>query len=293
MKKCIVCGEKHNNKKYCSRKCQYKDYKKSKVERKIIYCINCGVDIEVLVSDDKKYCSRKCCDEHKKIIYVGEKNPMFGKVKTQESKDLHSKITKKLWSDENYKNKVRKSKLEYNQNNEFPFGWKPESKIKRKNTFLERYGTTHNWKDDECRKKINNTCIERYGLSMTEIAHKGLFKKSKTKIEKIIGDFLDEKSIKYKPQFRIYYKLDGKLRYKIYDFMLIDKNIIIEADGDYWHANPNIFNINELNKTQMLNIENDIFKDELSKSNNFNILRFWETNILNGEFKIKLNKCLK
>ena len=67
--KCLICGNEHNNKKYCSEKCQHESYKEKKVERIKIRCLNCYNEFETLKTKPKKYCCRKCVDEHKKIIY--------------------------------------------------------------------------------------------------------------------------------------------------------------------------------------------------------------------------------
>lgn len=74
-KKCIVCGKEYyvtkkriEESKYCSRKCRDKD-KSLKVvgqNRKIINCLNCNKEIELILSSDKKYCCKECRLEYKK-----------------------------------------------------------------------------------------------------------------------------------------------------------------------------------------------------------------------------------
>ena len=95
IKNCPICNKEHNNKKYCSEKCQYEAYRVKKVERIITKCLYCDKEIETIKTKIKKYCSRKCCDEHKKIIYQGKNNPSFGIKISEETRQKHSDATKK------------------------------------------------------------------------------------------------------------------------------------------------------------------------------------------------------
>lgn len=289
--KCPICNKEHNNKKYCSTKCQYQSYKKEKVDRIIVNCLNCNKEIITIKTKLKKYCSRKCCDEHKKIIYLGDKNPMYG-VKTSDiTKEKHSIASKKMWQNEEISTKIKNSKKRYNDNNEYPYGWSLKSRQKRINSFINKYGVCHNWMSIESRIKTDETCLKKYGKTAYEIMVDKLYKTKKTSIEKIIESFLINNNIKYKTQYRIYFNdINNKLKFKVYDFYLMDKNLLIETDGDYWHGNNKIFE--HLNETQIKNIKNDIFKDELAKINNMNIMRIWENDIHNGNYIDKINNII-
>jgi very-short-patch-repair endonuclease len=63
-----------------------------------------------------------------------------------------------------------------------------------------------------------------------------------------------------------------KSKIRLYDFYLPEKNILIECDGDYWHSLPE-------------NVENDLFKDELAKKQNFKLIRFPEYIIKSDSFE--------
>jgi very-short-patch-repair endonuclease len=116
-------------------------------------------------------------------------------------------------------------------------------------------------------------------------------KKKNTNIEIKISKILRESGIKFRRQYKVFY---GNKKCKIYDFYLKDYNLLIEADGDYWHANPNKYqDATLLTEIQKTNIENDKFKNELAKSNGYNLLRFWETDIKKRRFKLKLLKEIK
>jgi very-short-patch-repair endonuclease len=66
----------------------------------------------------------------------------------------------------------------------------------------------------------------------------------------------------------------------VFDFYLPEINLVIECQGDYWHANPNIFDHNNLSEMQMKNIERDERKRKYLAENNINHLFFWENEII-------------
>jgi len=82
---------------------------------------------------------------------------------------------------------------------------------------------------------------------------------------------------------------------KIYDFYIPSKNMMVEVDGDYWYANPLIYEGKELNKIQIRNVKNDKKKDILAIGNGFKLERVWEYDLKNNykEQKERLKKLLK
>ena len=74
-----------------------------------------------------------------------------------------------------------------------------------------------------------------------------------------------------------------------YNF-IYGKRILVEVNGDYWHGNPNKFNIDgsggkrKLNDIQINKIETDKLKLEFAKSHNFEVIYIWEEEINNGDF---------
>lgn len=112
----------------------------------------------------------------------------------------------------------------------------------------------------------------------------------KTSIEKKIENFLVENNINYKFSFI--------LKKRQYDFILNDYNLIIEADGDYWHANPKFWDVDkndnskkQLYETQKMKIVDDKVKNRIAFENNYTLFRFWEDDINNNFDNIK-NKIL-
>jgi very-short-patch-repair endonuclease len=94
-----------------------------------------------------------------------------------------------------------------------------------------------------------------------------------TKIENKIRQFL----IKNNLNFQINYPISIFRA----DFYLFDYNLVIECDGDYWHANPMFYSKDNLDSIQIKNIDRDKRKELFLNENNFNYLRFWENDIKN------------
>ena len=94
--------------------------------------------------------------------------------------------------------------------------------------------------------------------------------------ERVFSNMMKELGIKCEPQ-RV-------LGNKIFDFYIPSKNMMIEVDGDYYHANPLIYESKDLNKMQIRNVRNDKFKNVLAKGNGYSIERVWEYD-LNNDYK--------
>lgn len=108
-----------------------------------------------------------------------------------------------------------------------------------------------------------------------------------TEPERIFAEMMKELGIEFETQ-----KILGR---KIYDFYIPSKNMIVEVDGDYWHANPLIYEGKQLNKTQARNVKNDKYKDALAKGHGFEIERVWENDLKKNykEQKKRFKKLLK
>jgi DNA mismatch endonuclease, patch repair protein len=68
------------------------------------------------------------------------------------------------------------------------------------------------------------------------------------------------------------------------DIVLPERKLAIFCDGDYWHANPLWMKKRgntKLTKPQEKNIKRDASQNKLLKENGWNILRLWESDILN------------
>lgn len=105
----------------------------------------------------------------------------------------------------------------------------------------------------------------------------------KTRIEVRVEKFLIEKNIPYQYSFII-----NKVQF---DFYLKESNILIECDGDYWHANPKFYpDESKWYHTQKRIREKDLMKNEIAKQLGMTLLRFWEDDIMN-DFEF-VEKCI-
>jgi len=93
-----------------------------------------------------------------------------------------------------------------------------------------------------------------------------------TIIEKKIAKELATRNLSFIPQ----YAIDEKF---VCDFALPDHKIIIECDGDYWHANPGIYNQAQLTKAQSRKVQTDRYKDEYLRRKGWRVMRFFESDI--------------
>lgn len=293
MNECKICKKETKNKVYCSTECQHEGYKEKKSERIKVNCIFCNNEFEDteyrINTIGKKYCSRKCKDTHQKELYQGEGNPVYGQEHSEEWKKWQSERVTKMWESEEHRQKVKDGQERFRDENGHWCGTDEDSKNRRKETFLENYGVDHGWKDDGIRKKCEETCIERHGKKSILIANEALWKTSSTGIENKIYEILNNNGIDFKKQFIVYY---DEVKYKVYDFHLPEYNLLIEADGIYWHGHPMFFK--SLNETQLINVENDKFKNELAKEKGYNLIRFWGNDIKESGFeKILLEEINK
>ncbi len=101
-----------------------------------------------------------------------------------------------------------------------------------------------------------------------------------TKIEKIMARELLKRKMSFVEQFRIANKF-------VCDFAIPSFNIIIECDGDYWHANPKIYDSNKLTYTQKKKVKIDKIKDKLLDKKGWIVLRFFESDI-----KSNISNCV-
>ena len=103
-----------------------------------------------------------------------------------------------------------------------------------------------------------------------------------SKLETRFGGLLKKWGILYKKQY--------KVGTKYYDFYLPKYNLLLEIDGDFWHANPKKFQ--KLSLMQVKNKQNDIYKNCLAALGKFNMIRFWEHDINKNPNLVK-SKLLK
>lgn len=77
----------------------------------------------------------------------------------------------------------------------------------------------------------------------------------------------------------INFRVQEKIAFWAVDFYLPEQKLVIEANGDYWHANPELYKPNELNEKQQERIRNDHFKIHGLQYRGYQVLVLWENDI--------------
>ena len=87
------------------------------------------------------------------------------------------------------------------------------------------------WTEERAKQRIKNICSNG--------AKKTLKNGSISSIEEKIKQLLIDKGIIFSHQYYVINnKTEDTRRNFVYDFLIVDKNIIIEVNGDFFHANP-------------------------------------------------------
>lgn len=293
-KECNQCGVKYDTKnkkqKYCSVECQHNSYRKKTAERTRISCEFCGTEFEVrkqkIEKYGVKYCSKKCSSSHKKTTYLKEGNPRFGKKQTETWKKNMSQKMGKKWKNEEYVKNVKIGKYRFFVENGYYPGTDEKSKENRKKTMIDKYGVEHNWNGKYGERDCDKTTLNLYGKMATQmlIEYSHYYNK-KTDIEKMFEKMLEELEIPFQCKFRIYDKEKVNFWFREYDFLILNTNVLIEVDGDYWHGNKNIFvELTEFQKSVQMN---DEIKENFAKNKGYSVIRFWGSDIKQNSQEIK------
>lgn len=151
--------------------------------------------------------------------------------------------------------------------------------------------------------KENNLILKKLGEKISKSKKEEWLNKTSEEKQKII-DKLNSSMIQNKKPTKIEIKMmeflksekimfiqNHKIKNFLVDFYLPKYNMVIECDGDYWHANPRYMIGKELTKPQIRNIDRDRRKNEMLIKEGIKFFRFWEQDINNNfssiEKKIK------
>ena len=77
------------------------------------------------------------------------------------------------------------------------------------------------------------------------------------------------------------------------DIFVPSMNLIIECDGDYFHGNPSLYPLHDLNKKQKEQRWRDEVRNKELIEKGFNILRLWENEIISMDIKTFNDKMLQ
>jgi very-short-patch-repair endonuclease len=186
---------------------------------------------------------------------------------------------------------------------------------KRNQTMIDKYGVDSVMKTEyfKHRNKSDDAYIEHFGLTKKEFNSERVKKiwnnKSEeekkqwlinsihndkairnavgytiSKLEKHIEELLQELSITYETQLLL--KVSNKKRY-FYDLYITSSNLIIEIQGDYWHANPNRYSAEDLVHYKFADIkaqdiwDRDKVKQDFAISKGYKVVSIWEHFIKN------------
>lgn len=222
--------------------------------------------------------------------YVGENNPMYGVswkdlVSPEVIKEHSRKISEKVSGEKNPM--YGKSWKDYTTQDVIDGHRQKQIDIYKNLSEEEKEIRRQRMAENERRRRGADP--EKYREEKSRAGKIGMSKReayTKTKPEIILENWLNENNIhnEYSPIMG-----DGNRNYQ-YDFIIKGKRILIEVNGDYWHGNPNKFNIDgsdgkrKLNNIQISKIEKDKLKLEFAKNHNFEVIYIWEEEINNGDF---------
>lgn len=183
-------------------------------------------------------------------------------------------------------------------------------KGKIQKTCLERFGTKHASSSEIVRKRVEQTCLQKYGVDnpwkakdVIKKCQESRFKNSSptgptSKLAKEcfleIYNKLPEK-IKADCRFLPLTKEFGKYgnnRYNYYDFVIPSLKFCIEFNGNYWHANPELYEANHIfsywdNKMTAQEVWNkDKLKYDILINEGFTVNIIWEKNYRDNKEKV-------
>lgn len=179
----------------------------------------------------------------------GKNNPFFGKTHTKEFKEWSSRTHKGKTISKKHKKAISK-------------------KLKGRPNFhghkiSAHYKNNPNAYTKERRQKARERIITRMKNGEMVKSISGIERKLKREMERRGINFEDQYSIK---------------RF-LFDFAISEKRILIEADGDYFHYNPEIYKGKEPDRIQKRKMAIDKNKNTFAKEHKWKLLRFWETEI--------------
>jgi len=187
------------------------------MSRKYTNCLSCGK--KVSKNCHFGYCS-SCRDRS------GKNNSFYGKKHTKETiekiKKKNSIISKNLWKNEEYRNRVICG----------------VSKPRRKGFSKEQSERVKKWYED------NPEQIKIRSGAMKKSWREGKINYSNTRINKSRGEkelFNMVKSVCSDAKFNHTIKLGGR-RWVKPDIFIPDYNMVVEYYGNFWHANPKMYN---------------------------------------------------
>ncbi len=289
MIKCPWCGKDLSDYKYPAKHirtaCKYIPQNLTKVEiiDKAFNTIS-GYSVIELINDYNNLFSLPDLSKKYKISYNFIQDILkLHNIKLRNISESAKKITSK---------KVKETCLKnYGVNNPSQLNYVKE---KKKQTFIKHYGVDNIWKTEEY-KNFTRERWNNYSNEEKTNALKGFIDKHRgtiSKLEKRVLSILKDLQIDFTSQYRI-----GKYFHK-YDIRICKTKILIEINGDFWHANPKLFketdilNFSKTNHPIVKDIwEKDKKNKEYAEKHGYKVIYLWENDITDIS-DIELSKIL-
>lgn len=181
-----------------------------------------------------------------------------------------------------------------------------ETKLRLQETSLKKYGAINPLsRGTEPYKKKNKTVIDKYGVEnvfqcIDDFVDEHFYKRRHSKISSLnmrIKELLTENHIPFEMEFRLTYvtEADG-IKSKFYDFHILNTNVLLEVNGDYWHANPakyskdTVFQFPKNTVTAEEIWKMDEYKRNIAAVNNYKVVYLWEKEIKENNEQYILQK---
>ena len=203
---------------------------------------------------------------------------------SKENKENCRKMNKKVYDSEVIKTKRKSRVIKATKSKKYR---EKQSKIMTEvyNNNPEEYVRSRKREPTSWMKKSNyERWIILYGKEIADKKMEAWSSKNKlpsssrdTKPERMFASLLDLNNILYEKQKPV-------KKYRC-DFYIPEYNLIVEIDGDYWHANPNNYKAEDLigpsRKTAKSIWESDKIKTEDLLQEGYKVLRYWASDLKN------------
>lgn len=166
---------------------------------------------------------------------------------------------------------VRQKLLDRYREKPNPLKGRPLSAEHRKNMSLATIGKK---RDESFRESARRATLKRY-------AEGGFSGKQETMPEVILDSLLHQTHATYERQYRLASRF-------LSDFAIPSRMLLLQADGDYWHANPKMYSQDQLTVPQKRNRVRDSAFNTWATRMGWHVLRFWEDDLIN-----RPKDCLK
>lgn len=160
------------------------------------------------------------------------------------------------------------------------------------NGYIRKYGMSKSeYHSQRVSKLWSSLTVEERNIWLEKSIHS---KSAQRKLRGVLGskgesrisDMLNSLEITHTRQYSIEYRDQcSKKRRFFYDIYIPQLNLIIEYNGDFWHANPRIYNANDIMAypggpiTAKERWQAEANKLDLAKKTNHNIIVIWESEV--------------